>query len=88
MTAKIDAFIAEIQSRPEFIAGVAADPKKADDLAAMEEGLAVLYRDEKFIDALDKLEAMLYRRDLSMKQRLDEIGKILTDARDAGRCVN
>jgi hypothetical protein len=61
MTAKIDTFIAEIRSRPEFIAGAAADPKKADDLAAMEDGLSALYRDANLVDAFDKLIAMTCR---------------------------
>lgn len=88
MTPKIDTFIAEIRTRPEFTAGVAADPKKADDLAAIEDGLVALYRDASLVDAFDKLEAAIDRRDLSMKQKLLAIGKILTAARDAGRSVN
>jgi hypothetical protein len=88
MTDKIDAFIAEIRARPEFIAGVAADPKKADDLAAMERGLVTVYGNPEMIEVFDKIEAVIDRRDLSMKERLLEIGKILTLVRDAGRSVN
>jgi hypothetical protein len=83
MTDKIDAFIAEIRARPEFIAAAAVDRTKADGLAAMEDGLAGLYQDPTFIDIFDELDAVICRRDLSIKQKLDEVTRVLTLARDA-----
>jgi butyrate kinase len=88
MTAKIDTFIAEIRSRPEFIAAVAVDPKKSDELEAIANGIEAVYRNPEMIAAFDEIQNVIDRRDLSMKQRLLEIGKILAKARDSGRSVN
>jgi hypothetical protein len=88
MTAKIDAFIADIRSSPKFAAAAASDSQWSDHLEAMERAFAALYRNPEMIDALDKLQAVIDRRDLSMKEKLIEIGKTLTEVRDAGRSVN
>jgi hypothetical protein len=88
MTDKIDAFLAEIRAHPKFIEAAATNPTKVEEFAAMEKGLAILHREPEFVDLFDKLVAVLDRRDLSIKQRLDEISKILLQARDAGRSVN
>jgi hypothetical protein len=88
MPRKIALFIAEIRCRPEFIAGVAADPKKEDELADIQKGLEVVYRDAGLVEAFDRIEAILDRPGLPIKQRLTAIGKIMTEVRDAGRSVN
>jgi hypothetical protein len=92
MTDKIDAFIAEIRARPEFVAAAAVDPKKSDELDAIERGLNAIDRqadnDPATIEIFDKIQHVIGRSDLSIKQRLLGIGKLLTQARDAGRSVN
>jgi hypothetical protein len=88
MTAKIDAFIAEIRLRPAFIDAAAADSKKLDELDAIERGLLAVYRNPEMIEIFDKIQAVIDRGDLSLKERLLDIGKLLTQARDAGRSVN
>jgi hypothetical protein len=88
MTAKIDAFLTEIRARPEFVAAAAANPQRVKDMLVIEQGVALLYLYPAFIDVLDELDAVVARRDLSIKQRLDEVTRILTQARDAGRAVH
>jgi hypothetical protein len=92
MADKIDGFIAEVRSRPEFIAGAASDPSKLNDLAALEVGLSAIERgansDPALIDTLDEIELVISRHDLSIKQRLLAIGMILARVRDAGRSVH
>jgi hypothetical protein len=88
MTAKIDKFIAEIRSRPAFIDAAVVDPQKLNELAAIERGLFAVYRNPEMIEIFDKIQAVIDRGDLSLKERLLDIGKLLTQARDAGRSVN
>jgi hypothetical protein len=40
------------------------------------------------IEAFDKIQAVIDRADLSIKEQLVEIGKLLTEARAAGRSVH
>jgi hypothetical protein len=88
MTAKIDAFIADIRSSPKFAAAAAADSQWTDHLEVMERAFAALYRNPEMVDAFDEVQAVIDRRDLSTKRKLIEIGKILTQVRDGGRLVN
>src|SRR6266705_2649360 len=88
MSTKIDAFISEIRARPEFVAAAALDPKKSDDLDTIEYGLNVIDRwaddDPATVDIFDKIQNVIGRGDLSIKQRLLEMGELLTQFRDAG----
>ncbi len=72
MSAKIDAFIAEIRHLPKFIVGAAVDPTKHDELGAIERGLSGIERladsDPAMIDAFDELIAIISRDDLPIKQ--------------------
>jgi hypothetical protein len=88
LMSKLDAFIANIRSSPKFAAAAASDSQWTDHLEAMERAFAALYRNPEMIDAFDDLQAVIDRRDLSTKQKLIEIGKILTQVRDGGRSVN
>ena len=88
MTDKINAFIAEIRTSPKIIAGVAQDPTLSDHLDAIERGIEEVQRRDELIEIFDKIQAVIDRGDLSMHTRLIEIGKLLTEARDAGRSVN
>jgi hypothetical protein len=39
--------------------------------------------DPRMIEAIDKIQGVVGRRDLSIKQRLLEVGKLLVQVRDA-----
>jgi hypothetical protein len=88
MTDKIDAFIAAIASHPVFVAAAMVDPKRNEDLAAIERGIAAVYRCPEMIDIFDKIQAVIDRRHVSYNRRLLDIGKLLEQARDLGRSVN
>jgi hypothetical protein len=86
MTAKIDGFIAEIRSRPEFVTAAASDTRWSDHLDDIERGLNFLDRkadsDPAVIEVFDEILIVIGRGDLSLKQRLLEMGKLLTKVRD------
>jgi hypothetical protein len=86
MSTKIDAFLAELRSLPGFVAASAANPKWTADLAAVERGLNAVDREADnnpaMLDALDKIQEVIDRRDLSLKQRLLAIAELLVRVRD------
>jgi hypothetical protein len=92
MTAKIDAFIAEIRTRPAFVAAAASDSKFSDHLDNIERGLNAVDQkadsDPETIEIFDKIQDVIGRSDLPLKQRLLEVGKLLVQVRDAGRIVH
>jgi hypothetical protein len=89
---KIDAFIAEIRTGPAFAAVAAADRAWSEHLAAIEFALNEIDRradnDPAMIEIFDKVVAIVTDHDLPLKQRLLELGKLLTEVRDAGRIVH
>jgi hypothetical protein len=92
MIAKIDAFIAEIRSQPAFVAAAASDSKFSDHLDNIERGLNFVDRqadnDPATIEIFDKIQDVIARNDMSLKQRLLEVEKLLTEVRDDGRIVH
>jgi len=92
MPAKIDAFLAKIRARPAFVAAANSDGSWYKHLDAIERGLSFLDRkaddDPQIIEILDKIQSVVARDDLSLKERLLEVGKFFVQIRDAGRSVN
>ena len=92
MSDKIDSFISEIRNRPKFIAAAASDSNLSDHLNNIERGLFFLDRqadnDPATIEIFDKILIVIGRNDLTLKQRLLELGKLLVQFRDAGRSMN
>jgi hypothetical protein len=91
MTA-INAFITEIQNVPTFAAAAASDPKWLAELERIERGLNAVDRqaddDPAIIEIFDKIQATICRADLSLVDRLLEVGRLLTQVRDGERTVN
>jgi hypothetical protein len=87
MSAKIEAFLTEIRNMPGFVAASAIDPKWIAELDAIERMLNAIDRkaddDPQTIEIFDKLLIVIDRNDLSLKQRLLEVGKLLVQFRDA-----
>jgi hypothetical protein len=92
MTAKIDAFIAEIRARPAFVAAAASDSNLSDHLNNIERGLNFVDRqadsDPAVIEVFDKILVAVSRNNLTLNQKLLEVGKLLIKLRDAGRNVH
>jgi hypothetical protein len=92
MTARIDAFISEIRASPAFITAAASDSRWPDHVDNIERGVNFIDRkadsDPEMIEIFDKIQDVIGRGDLSLKQRLLEVGKLLTRARDAGRIIH
>jgi hypothetical protein len=86
MSAKIAEFIAEIRAQSAFVAAAASDSKFSDHLDNIERGLNFVDRqadnDPATIEIFDKIHDVIGRNDLSLKQRLLELGKLLVQARD------
>jgi hypothetical protein len=87
MNTKIDAFLAEVRNMPHFVAASASDPKWIEQLDAIERGLNAVERqadnDPAMRDALDNIRDVIGRSDLSLKERLLEVGKIFVQVRDS-----
>jgi hypothetical protein len=93
MSDKIEAFIAEIRNWPKFVAEVSLDgPRWTRELEAIERGLNFIDRkaddDPATIEIFDKIVAVIGRSDLTLRQRLLEVGKLLVQVRDAGRITH
>ena len=92
MGTKIEKFISQIRSRPAFVAAAASDAKWSNDLDNFERGLKFADRladsDPAMLEIVDKIQNVIGRNDLSLKQQLLEVVKLLTQARDAGRIVH
>jgi hypothetical protein len=87
MSEKFDAFIAEVRNMPGFVAAAAADPKWIGELESIERALHTVDRQADnspaMLDALDRIQDVISRTDLSLKERLLEVGRLLTTVRDA-----
>jgi hypothetical protein len=87
MNAKIDAFVEQIRKRPKFVAASATDPKWIEQLTAIERLFNAIDRkaddDPKTIEIFDNILAVIGRSDLSLKERLLEVGKLFVQFRDA-----
>ena len=87
MSAKIDAFLEEVRNMPGFVAASATDPKWIAELDAIKRVLNAIDRkaddDPQTIEIFDKLLIVVERSDLSLKQRLLEVGKLFVQFRDA-----
>jgi hypothetical protein len=92
MTAKIDAFLAEVRNMPGFVAAVAKDPERIQEIEGIECALLAVDRlandDPAIIDIFDKIQDVIGRADLSLKQRLLEVGRLLTLVRDTIKFVH
>jgi hypothetical protein len=86
MSARTDAFLAEIRAMPNFVAAAATDSKWGKHLDNIERGINAIDRraddDPATIDILDRIHALLDRGDLSMKKRLLGLYKLLVEFRD------
>jgi hypothetical protein len=92
MNANIDAFLAEIRAMPKFATAAATDSKWGDHLDNIERGINAIDRqaddDPATIEIFDKMQNVVGRSDLSLKERLLEVGKFLVLFRDAGRITH
>jgi hypothetical protein len=88
MNAKIDAFVEQIRKRPKFVAAAASDPKWIGQLEAIRQFLHAVHRNPEMIGASDKILAVIDRSDLSLKQRVLAVGKLLTQIRDTIKIVH
>jgi hypothetical protein len=86
MSAKTDAFFAEIRARPDFIAAAAADPKWNEDLENMERALdavdGIVDAKPEILDVLDQIDLVVGRTGISLKQRLLDFLDLMTRLRD------
>jgi hypothetical protein len=87
MSTKIDAFISEVRNAPRFVEASASNPSAVAGLASLELGLLALDRraddSPQMIEILDKVESVISRRHSTIKRRLLEVGRLLTEARDS-----
>jgi hypothetical protein len=92
VTDKIEAFLTEVRNAPGFVEASIADPKWLDQLAGIERGLKTVDReadnDPAMLDALDEIQAVIDRADLTLKQRLLKVGRILGELRDTLKIVH
>ena len=86
MSEKLGAFIAELRNMPGFVAAASTDPKWVGMLESIERALNAVDRQADnspaMLDALDKIQDVISRHDLSLKERLLEVGRLLTTVRD------
>ena len=90
MTTAVEAFLTEIRSNSQFSEAAAADAKWETELNSIWEGVEHLRRDcrPNMIEISDGIQAVASRKSEPLKSRLDELGRLLTKARDFGRSVN
>ena len=83
----IDVFLAKVRNAPEFVSASAADPNFGNHLEAIESALNLIDRkandDPHMIEIFDKVQKVISRDDLSLKQRLIEVMKVFAELRDA-----
>jgi hypothetical protein len=83
----IDTFITKIRNTPEFVSASAADPNFGNHLEAIESALNLIDRkandDPHMIEIFDRIHGVIFRDDLSLKQRLIEVLKVFAELRDA-----
>jgi hypothetical protein len=89
---KVDNFLDEIRGSPKFAAAAATDPKWIEQVDAIERGLNAVDRvaneDPAILEIFDEIQTAISRADLSLKQRLLEVVRLITEVRDLGRKVN
>jgi hypothetical protein len=92
MSARIDAFLTEVRNQPAIIAAVAKDHERIREIDAIGRALFAVDRlaneDPAILDILDKIQAVVGRDDLSIKERLLEVGKLLVQVRDTMKRVH
>jgi hypothetical protein len=92
MNEKIDAFVEQFRKSPKFVAASAIDPKWTEQLAAVERQLNAIDRkaddDPATLEILDKVLAVIARGDLSLTERLLQVGELFVQFRDRNRTVN
>jgi hypothetical protein len=92
MSSKIDTLLEEVRNMPGFVAAAATDAKWLEELEAVERALNTIERladeDPNVLEIFDKVQTAIDRRDLSLKKRLFEVGRLLTELRVNGRTVN
>jgi hypothetical protein len=92
MSTKIESFITEVRNMSGFVSASAADPRWIEQLAAIERGLNTVDREADnnpaMLEALDKIQDVISRSDLSIKQRLLAIVEVLVRLRDTIKIVH
>jgi hypothetical protein len=87
VTARIDAFLADVRNMPTFVAGVATDPKRGREvIEGLERSLLAIDRlandDPALVEIYDEIVATMARRDLATKEKLSALGKLFLRACD------
>lgn len=92
MNGKIDAFLTDVRNMLGFVAAVTKDPERIQEIEAIERALIAVDQlaDENpiVLDIFDKIQATIGRADLSMKAKLLEVGRLLTQARAVGKVIH
>lgn len=93
MSTRIDAFLSEVRNMPEFIAELAIGPTRPRELIeGLERGISGVDRlandDPAVVEIYDEILATIGRRDLSTKEKLSALGKLLLQAADTMKKVN
>jgi hypothetical protein len=85
MSAKIDALISEVRNMPGFVKASATDPERLEQFEAMGRALHAVDRkaddDPRMIEIVDKIQSVVGRTDLPIKQRLLEVETRLQSCR-------
>lgn len=79
-------FLAEVRTIPRYVAALAVDPRRIDEFEKIGRALLAVDRlandDPAIIDIFDKIQDVIGRTGLSLKERLLEVGKLLMQVRD------
>jgi hypothetical protein len=86
----IEDFLDQIRAAPVFAAAAKADDQYNRWLADIDRGLERISEltDAESIELMDKVIDTIGWTEMSLKQRLLEIGRLMTEFRDRGRSVN
>jgi hypothetical protein len=89
---KLERFIREIRSAPQFVAWVKQRPDGEAQMQAVETGLRFVDQraddDPEMLASFDEICRLIDRQDLSIKQRLLAVKEVFVRLREAGRVLN
>jgi hypothetical protein len=92
MSMAIEAFLSDLRTAPGFVAAAASDPKCLAELERVERGLSAVDRlannDPAIVDIFDRIQAVAGNSNLSLKERLLAVGKLLAEVQAAGRVIH
>jgi hypothetical protein len=85
----VESFLCQVRQLPKFVEAARADEKWLEHFEQLETGLyGFADSDEpRGIEAFDEILRVIGRQDRSLKNRLLEIVRIATAARDNGRSI-